>query len=123
MLYAVITTFKVGDAVFKVSSEQAFTLSEAACRRRLDQAGPQPEPIALDVTLAQDSLVLRAEVRGSHLESHFAVESFPAQDSPLSRQTLETVFAKSAGDRITSYNVCYTKLLRPRYHLLHDYQI
>ena len=30
--------FRVGDAVFKVSSEQAFTMSDAACRRRLETA-------------------------------------------------------------------------------------
>ncbi len=43
--------FRVGDAVFKVSSEQAFTMSEAACRRRLEQAVPPAEPVSLRIAL------------------------------------------------------------------------
>jgi hypothetical protein len=42
--------FRVGDAVFKVSSETAFTMSENACLRKLDAAGPVKLPC--DLTLA-----------------------------------------------------------------------
>ncbi len=43
--------FKVGDAVFKVSSETAFTMSENACLRKLDAAGPAKLPCDLVLEL------------------------------------------------------------------------
>ncbi|MGE4579551.1 MAG: U32 family peptidase [Desulfuromonadales bacterium] len=87
-------TFKAGDAVFKVSSEQAFTLSEAACRRKLEQAGPVLDKVDLTVSLAAARLTLRAQVGDFDLEQSFPVETFAAEESPLSHQTLEAVFAK-----------------------------
>ena len=40
--------FKVGDAVFKVSSETAFTMSENACLRRLEQWQGTEDPLQSD---------------------------------------------------------------------------
>lgn len=91
-------TFKVGDAVFKVSSEQAFTLSEAACRRRLEQAPPALQEVTLGITMpTTGELHLHAHCAGFGLEADFAVESFPAKERPLDAATLESVFARTAG--------------------------
>ena len=87
--------FKVGDGVFKVSSEQAFTLSEAACRRKLDAVAPPSRPLQLHVALAGEELQLRANIGELVLERSFAVTSFPASDSPLRAETLRSVFGRS----------------------------
>ncbi|MBE0597958.1 MAG: U32 family peptidase, partial [Desulfuromonadales bacterium] len=61
-------TFRVGDAVYKVSSDTAFNLSDAACRRRLGQAAPPSVPVQLHLTVAEGTLVVRGEAQGSSLE-------------------------------------------------------
>ncbi|PLX93635.1 MAG: peptidase U32 [Desulfuromonas sp.] len=85
--------FKKGDAVFKVSSEQAFTLSEAACQRRLQQASPPPTEIDLTLQLEAQELTLTAQGGGAKLSERYRVESFPAESTPLTAETLEKVFA------------------------------
>ncbi len=90
--------FRSGDAVFKVSSEQAFTLSEAACRRRLAQAPPPAEALRLQVGLAGGELRLRGEAGGIVLERAYPVPVYPASDSPLTAATLQGVFARTAGE-------------------------
>ncbi|MFA5515262.1 MAG: U32 family peptidase [Desulfuromonadales bacterium] len=90
--------FRPGDAVFKVSSEQAFTMSEAACRRRLEQAATATEPLALRIDLDGDNLVLQAQVGDTSLTRRYAVPLHPASDSPLSAETLRAVFARTAGE-------------------------
>ncbi len=88
--------FRPGDGVFKVSSEQAFTMSEAACRRRLQQTAPLAEPLRLHVELMDGELRLRGEVGGTVLERAYPVATFAASDNPLSAAILQTVFARSA---------------------------
>jgi putative protease len=90
--------FKGGDAVFKVSSEQAFTLSEASCRRRLRSAASSPEPVSIRMTLAGGNLRVQAETEGTVFERTFPVETFPAQESPLSAETLRGVFSRTGGE-------------------------
>ncbi|BCR03309.1 peptidase U32 [Desulfuromonas versatilis] len=90
--------FQVGDAVFKVSSEQAFTMSEAACRRKLEAAAPAPTPLRLHIALTDGRLRLRAEARGVTIERDYPVETYPAEENPLSAQTLHEAFAKTAGE-------------------------
>lgn len=87
--------FRKGDAVFKVSSEQAFTLSDAACRRRLDAAAARPETIALNIALHDSTLHLSAQWQTQILQRSFAVETYPAEHNPLSRDTLLEVFGRS----------------------------
>ena len=90
-------SFRVGDAVFKVSSEQAFTLSETACRRRLEQAPPPLQAVTLDIAMPSDrELRIQAHGAGCELEAAYAVESFPATARPLDPATLEGVFARTA---------------------------
>ncbi len=90
--------FKTGDAVFKVSSEQAFTLSEAACRRKLESAATAPQPVDIEIYLEADTLRLRAVSNQISLERSYPVETFAATAAPLSEATLRGVFEKSAGE-------------------------
>ncbi|SNB47699.1 U32 family peptidase [Geobacter sp. DSM 9736] len=64
---------KVGDAVFKVSSETAFTMSEAACKKRLDAVRPGRLPCALRVSLEKGALVINAAVVGVESAFTFAL--------------------------------------------------
>lgn len=54
----------VGDAVFKVSSETAFTMSENACIKRLESVKRVQLPCDLQFALEKRQLVIRAEVSG-----------------------------------------------------------
>jgi putative protease len=55
--------FKVGDAVFKVSSETAFTMSENACVKRLE--GVKQDKIPCDLTLELVGEILRITASAS----------------------------------------------------------
>ncbi|PNU21684.1 peptidase U32 [Geothermobacter hydrogeniphilus] len=95
--------FQVGDAVFKVSSRQAFTLSEAACRKRLDRISTEPTALILRILMPDNhSLQLTAELAGIEHTARFEVETFPAKDNPLSRETLRAAFSQtgSSGFRL-----------------------
>jgi putative protease len=89
--------FQVGDTVFKVSSEQAFNMSEPACRRKLAHVPPAPRPARLFVALQDDLLIVRAENGADLFERRYAVETYPASDSPLNAATLRAVFEKTGG--------------------------
>ena len=91
-------TFKVGDAVFKVSSEQAFTLSENACRRKLEGAAREPVPVHLTLALDGSSLTVQARAGAVGVERTFNVETFPATSTPLTEQTLQGVFARTGSE-------------------------
>jgi len=93
-------TFRIGDAVFKVSSEQAFTMSEAACRRKLKQAGKVPDSIDLHIELRGETLTLRGRSGQTEIEQSFGVPVFPASDSPLSPDTLRAVFERSGKEAL-----------------------
>jgi putative protease len=86
--------FKVGDTVFKVSSEQAFTMSAAACRRKLAAAGPAPVPVNIDVSLTGGILTVQGQAGGASLRRDYPVATTPAETSPLSAETLQGVFAR-----------------------------
>lgn len=87
--------FKVGDAVFKVSSEKAFNLSEAACRRKLDQAGPPPLPLRIAVRLEGEILTVIGESGSCRLERGYPVPVHEASSSPLQVDTLRGVFQQT----------------------------
>lgn len=88
-------TFRVGDTVFKVSSEQAFTMSEEACRRKLKQAGKIPAGLDLHIELQGETLTLTGRAGQVAFEQSYDVPIFPASDSPLSPDTLRCVFERS----------------------------
>ncbi len=87
-------TFRRGDAVFKVSSDQAFTMSEAACRRRLESTSAPAAPLRLSISLHQGALTVRGSSGELAFERSYPVETFPAEDRPLSQETLQRVFAQ-----------------------------
>jgi len=84
--------FKPGDAVFKVSSQKAFAMSDAACRRRLQQVGAARQPLTLNVAVENQQLIVCAEVGQVCLNASYDVEMFAAKQSPLSKEALEQVF-------------------------------
>jgi len=61
--------FKLGDSVFKVSSETAFTMSENACLKKLDSVKGGSIPCALTVTHRDETMQIAAEVLGSRIET------------------------------------------------------
>uniref|UniRef100_A0A831UBR5 U32 family peptidase n=1 Tax=Geobacter metallireducens TaxID=28232 RepID=A0A831UBR5_GEOME len=65
--------FKAGDAVFKVSSETAFTMSESACLKRLDAVKPGKIPCTLELSLAEGTLRIAARAVGAAFAAEFPV--------------------------------------------------
>jgi len=99
--------FKIGDGVFKVSSEQAFTLSDVACRRKLDAVRKEPVTVDLDLEVNADSMRIRGESGRIRIECSYPLESFPASDNALTLDILRGVFDKTADepfslDRLTA---------------------
>ena len=90
-----INRFKVGDAVFKVSSRDAFSLSEAACRRKLAAEPVVAAMLALRVNLRGNRLYLEAYLPEAQLQRDYELETVPARKSPLSEEVLSKVFAKT----------------------------
>ena len=90
--------FKPGDGVFMVSSSGAFSLSDAAARRRLSGARPPAEKVALKVAFSDGQLAVNARAGGSLQEFLFPVESFPAEQNGLDAEVLSRVFAATAGE-------------------------
>ena len=63
--------FKVGDAVFKVSSETAFTMSENACLKRLEAVRTGKVPCDLELSLDGDTLRVAARAGGGTFAACF----------------------------------------------------
>ena len=66
-------TFTVGDSIYKVSSKEAFTLSDSACQRRLEGATGDKLPCRLTVTLEGEQLRIAALVSGYRHDFAFPV--------------------------------------------------
>ncbi|MDD2308938.1 MAG: DUF3656 domain-containing protein [Desulfuromonadaceae bacterium] len=58
-------SFSVGDSIYKVSSREAFTLSDNACLRRLEGGQGDKLPCRLVISLKDERLCISAEVAGS----------------------------------------------------------
>lgn len=56
--------FRTGDAVFKVSSETAFTMSENACLRRLESVKGNKIPCGLKITANDGNMAITAKMEG-----------------------------------------------------------
>ncbi len=88
--------FQPGDAVFKVSSRQAFSLSEAACRKRLGQVATEAAALSLAVSMPDNhSLQLVASIAGLEHAQTYPVETFPARENPLNAETLKGAFSQT----------------------------
>jgi len=89
-------SFRAGDRVYKVSSGKAFSLSQSACRKRLESVTPGEAVVDLAVVMpTPERIELSASCHGLSLDRHYTVESFPAKDRPLSHEVLAKVFGKT----------------------------
>ncbi len=89
-------SFRQGDLIYKVSSGQAFALSQSACQKRLDSITPGKAVLDLEVNMpSADRLKLNATCQGLSLSREYEVETFPAKDRPLSREVLVKAFGKT----------------------------
>jgi putative protease len=86
---------QVGDAVFKVSSETAFTLSENACIKRLDAVKERKIPCDLDLSLKEEILTISAEVAGFSESVSFPLAGLEPSRSSVMNEVLTGQFAKS----------------------------
>lgn len=87
--------FSIGDAVYKVSSREAFTLSENACQRRLDAVQGDKLPCRLRASLDGGVMGIDAEVSGSRHEFRFPLGPLEPARSGDMRAVLQAQFAKS----------------------------
>lgn len=88
--------FQKGDQVYKVSTGKGFTMSEAACQRRLAAVDLPQVPVQLTVSSrAANRLTLAAQAAGCQLSEEYEVEMLPASHSPLNREALFSTFAKT----------------------------
>ncbi|MBE0501466.1 MAG: U32 family peptidase, partial [Desulfuromonadales bacterium] len=93
--------FQVGDTVFKVSSAQAFTMSDSACRRLLKNVDTNSLTIRLQISMPDaKTLHLQTGKGAAAVAKTYAVESYPAEERPLSAETLTKVFAKGGNEGI-----------------------
>lgn len=103
--------FVPGDTVFKVSSNQAFTMSDAACRRLLKNVDTSALAISLQISMPDEQTLHLASGDGTvELDKTYPVESFPAENRPLSKETLEKVFAKGGNEGIVLASLKTTNL-------------
>jgi putative protease len=73
-----------GDAVFKVSSETAFTMSESACLKRLEAVRPAKLPCRLTMALTDATLTVAAQVAGQQFSFAYPLgELEPARTSDM----------------------------------------
>ena len=86
--------FEVGDAIYKVSSKEAFTLSENACLRRLESVPLNKQPCRLTLFMADENLQITAEVAGSHYEFSFPLGQLEPSRSTDMTAVLQGQFAK-----------------------------
>lgn len=93
--------FKLGDSVFKVSSETAFTMSENACLRRLEGAKPESIPCSLKLWHADETLQVEARVAGATFRSEFALGPLEASRSTDMEGVLRAQFSRTGDTRFS----------------------
>ena len=93
-----INEFKVGDSVFMVSSPSAFTMSDAACRRKLSNIKPRAEKVDLLIGVTPQQMEITAILGETERTFQFAVETFPAEKQGLDEKILRQTFVATAGE-------------------------
>lgn len=125
--------FETGDSIYKVSSREAFTLSENACQRRLESVQGDKLPCRLRLSLARNQLGIAAEVAGQQYAFSFSLESTEPSRSSDMTHVLQGQFSRT-GDtpfRLESLeapdfpailipSAVFKELRRTFYRLLHD---
>jgi putative protease len=87
--------FEIGDSIYKVSSKEAFTLSENACLRRLDSAQGHKLPCRLQIRLENNSLLITADVAGLQHAFNYPLGEREAARSTDMTGVLTSQFAKT----------------------------
>ena len=86
---------QIGDAVFKVSSETAFTLSENACIKRLDAVKGRKIRCDLEFSLKDEILTISAEAGGLAESVSFPLAGLEPSRTGGMADALATQFTKS----------------------------
>jgi len=87
--------FEIGDSIYKVSSKEAFTLSENACLRRLESAQGDKLPCRLQLRLDDGTLCITADAAGSQHEFRYPLGALEAARSTDMTAVLQGQFAKT----------------------------
>ncbi len=90
--------FKVGDGVFMVSSSGAFSMSDAACRRKLGNVRPVAEKIDLRITVTPQQLEITALLAAQPQQFHFAIDSVAAEQNTLDEKILHQAFTPTSAE-------------------------
>lgn len=77
-------SFSAGDSIYKVSSKEAYTLSDSACQRRLEGGQGDKLPCRLAVALQDGQLIISASVAGyQHRFSYPVGQLEPARSGDM----------------------------------------
>jgi putative protease len=87
--------FQVGDAVFKVSSETAFTMSENACLKRLEGVKPDKIPCDLTLEMAGDTLRITALASGITVGVEFPLGTLAPASTGNMEEVLRGQFSRT----------------------------
>jgi putative protease len=87
-------SFSVGDSIYKVSSREAYTLSDNASQRRLEGAQRDKLPCTLVVSLKDEQLHISAAVAGYHHEFSFPLGPLEPARSGDMQAVLSGQFSK-----------------------------
>jgi U32 family peptidase len=93
--------FKLGDSVFKVSSETAFTMSENACIKRLESVKGDCIPCSLKAWHEDARLNVEAEVFGSSYATSFELGDLEPSRTADMEGVLRAQFSKCGDTQFT----------------------
>jgi putative protease len=85
----------IGDAVFKVSSETAFTMSEAACAKRLESAGKPKLPCDLQLSFSEGMLRIEAVCGGISSSAEFPLGVLEPSRTAEMQEVLSAQFSRT----------------------------
>lgn len=91
--------FEVGDSVYKVSSREAFTLSENACLRRLESVQGDRLPCRLRLRLDDGNLLITADAAGTALEFSYPLGPLEPSRSSDMAAVLQGQFSRTGDTR------------------------
>lgn len=86
--------FSVGDSIYKVSSREAYTLSDNACLRRLESGHGEKLPCSLVVSFANEQMCISASVSGYRHEFNFPLGTLEPARSDNMQAVLSGQFSK-----------------------------
>ncbi|MFO7766201.1 MAG: peptidase U32 family protein [Pelovirga sp.] len=93
--------FKPGDSIFMVASADAYTLSDSAARRKLDQRRSAGEPADLHISVSSEQINIIATLDQQTTAFTYPITSFAATHQPLDTKILRQVFAAVAQEPFT----------------------